>query len=134
MLPTEHFQSWMENVFFTNVGPTSVLIIDSWTGDCPAVVQQATPAGNNIIPIIIPKGTTGKVQPLDVYGFCIWKKYVRYFSDSVRLLDYDLNLHIQNNIIKLQFLVHNKLCSQGITDFLSTPGLKVVTLEKTRKI
>ena len=59
--------------------------------------------------MIIPKDTTGKVQPVDVYGFRIWKNYVRHFSDSVILLDYDLNLHIRNNIIKLQSLVHNQL-------------------------
>ena len=44
-----------------------------------------------------------------------WKEYNsydytkrRHFSDSVILLDYDLNLHIRNNIIKLQSLVHNQ--------------------------
>ena len=84
-------------------------LIVSYTGHCPEVVRQATPAGKNVIPMIIPKGTTGKVQPLDVYGFCIWKTYVRHFSDSVILLDYDLNLHIRNNIMKLQSLVHNQL-------------------------
>ena len=98
----------MENIFFPNVGPTSVLLIDSWAGNFPEVVRQATPAGKNIIPMIIPKGTTGKVQPLDVYEFCISKNYVRHFSDSVILLNYDLNLHIRNNIIKLQSLVHNE--------------------------
>ena len=97
--------------FFPKVGPTSVLLIDSWTGHCPEVVRQATPAGKNVIPMIIPKGTAGNVQPLDVYGLRIWKNYVRHFSDSVILLDYDLNLHIRNNIIKLQSLVHNQLSS-----------------------
>ena len=61
--------------------------------------------------MIIPKGTTGKVQALDVYGFHTWKNYVRLFSDSAILLDQDLNLHIRNNIIKLQSLVHNQLSS-----------------------
>ena len=51
------------------------------------------------------------VQPLNVYEFRTWKNYVRHFSDSVILLDYDLNLHIRNNIIKLQSLVHNQLSS-----------------------
>ena len=36
---------------------------------------------------------------------------MRHFSESVILLDYDLNLHIRNNIIKLQSLVHNQLSS-----------------------
>ena len=87
------------------------MLIDSWTEHCPEVVQQAKPAEKNVIPIIIPKGTTGKVHPLDVYGFRIWKNYVRHFSDSVIQLDYDLNLHIRNNIIKLQSLVHIQLSS-----------------------
>ena len=88
-----------------------MLLIDSWTGHCPEVVRQATPAGKNFIPMIIPEGTIGKVQPLDVYGFRIWKNYVRHFLDSVILLENDLNLHIRNNIIKLQSLVHNQLSS-----------------------
>jgi len=54
----------------------------------------------------IPSGTTGKIQPLDVYGFRIWKNFVRKFSDNVILMHYDLNLRIRNNIIKLQSLVH----------------------------
>ena len=61
--------------------------------------------------MIIPKGTTGKIQPLDVFGFRIWKNYDRHFSDTVLLLKYDLNLHLRNNIIKLQSLVHNQLSS-----------------------
>ena len=88
-----------------------MFLIDSWTGHCPEVVLQATPAVKNVIPMVIPKGTTGKVQPLDVYGFRIWKNYVRHFSDSVILLNYYLNLHTRNNIIKLQSLVHNQLFS-----------------------
>ena len=67
--------------------------------------------------MIILEGTTGKVQPLDVYGFRIWKNYVRHFSDSVVLLDYNLNLNIQNNIIKLQSLVHNQLSSPRYHSF-----------------
>ena len=110
-----------------------MLLIDSWTGHCPEVVRQATPAGMNVIPMIIPKGTTGKVQPLDVYGFRIWKNYVQHFSDSVILLDYDLNLHIRNNIIKLQSLVHNQLSSPRYHSLFKTPNLKVVMLQKNQE-
>lgn len=88
-----------------------MLLIDSWSGHCSDAVQEAAPTGKSVIPMKIPKGTTGKIQPLDVYGFRIWKNYVRHFSDSVILLDYDMNLHLRNNIIKLQSLVHNQLSS-----------------------
>lgn len=93
------------------MGPQSLLLIDSWSGHCPSAVQEATPSNKEILTMLIPKGTTGKIQPLDVYGFRIWKNYVRHFSDSVVLLSYDLNLHLRNNIIKLQSLVHNQLSS-----------------------
>jgi len=61
--------------------------------------------------MIIPKGTTGKIQPLDVYGFRIWKNFAKRFSDIVLLLESDINLHERNNIIKLQSLIHNQLLS-----------------------
>ena len=35
-------------------------------------------------------------QPLDVYGFRIWKNYVKHFSDSVILMNEDFNLHLRN--------------------------------------
>jgi len=51
------------------------------------------------------------IQPLDVYGFRIWKNFVRTFSDRVLLLNYDINLNLRNNIIKLHFLTHIQLSS-----------------------
>ena len=45
-----------------------------------------TPPGKSITTMIIPKGTTGKIQPLDVYGFRIWKNFAKRFSDTVLLL------------------------------------------------
>ena len=46
-----------------------------------------------------------------MFGFRIWKNFVRHFSDSVILLDKDISLHVRNNVIKLQSLVHNQLSS-----------------------
>jgi len=44
------------------------------------------------------------IQLFDVYGFRIWKNFVRTFSG--RALNYDIYLHLRNNIIKLQSLTH----------------------------
>ena len=49
----------------------------------------------------IRKGTTGKIQPLDVFGFRIWNNFVRHFSDSVILMNSNVNLHSRDNIINL---------------------------------
>ena len=49
---------------------------------------------------------------------------MQHFSDSVILLDYDLNLHIRNNIIKLQSLVHNQLFSPRYRSLLQYSWFK----------
>jgi len=105
------FKMWLEEAYFPNIGSDSVLLIDSWTGHCPNIISDLTPPGKHITTMIIPKGTTGKIQPLDVYGFRIWKNFAKRFSDTVLLLESDINLHERNNIIKLQSLIHNQLSS-----------------------
>ena len=82
-----------------------------WSGHCTKAVKKAKPVNREIKFFEIPKGTTGKIQPLDVFGFRIWKNFVRHFSDSVIFMNSDVNLHLRNNIIKLQCLVHNQSCS-----------------------
>gem|GEM_PF-2043397 len=111
-LTTQHFQSWFTNVFVPVTGSFSVLLLDSWSGHCPASLQEFIPKKDKDIRILtIPKKTTGMIQPLDVYGFRLWKNFVRTFSDRVMLLNYDINLHLRNNIIKLQSLTHIQLSS-----------------------
>lgn len=88
-----------------------MLLLDSWSGHCPAAVQEATPYDKKVHLKQIPTGTTGDIQPLDVYGFRIWKNFVRQFSDNVMYMNEDLQLHDRNNIIKLQSLVHNQFSS-----------------------
>ncbi|XP_067208309.1 uncharacterized protein [Linepithema humile] len=110
-MTSDHFKKWLEEAYFPNVGRDSVLLLDSWSGQCPAIVTDLTPMEKQVTTMVIPKGTTGKIQPLDVYGFRIWKNFARRFSDTVLLLNYDINLHQRNNIIKLQSLIHNQLSS-----------------------
>lgn len=95
--------------FVPYVGNKSLLLIDAWGGHCKKAVRDCTPPGKEIETETIPKGTTSIIQPLDVYGFRVWKNYVRHFSDIVFLNNQDINLHNRNNIIKLQSLVHNQL-------------------------
>ncbi|XP_071572277.1 uncharacterized protein [Temnothorax nylanderi] len=110
-LTSDYFKMWLEEAYFPNIGSSSVLLIDSWTGHCPNIISDLTPPGKSITTMIIPKGTTGKIQPLDVYGFRIWKNFAKRFSDTVLLLESNINLHERNNIIKLQSLIHNQLSS-----------------------
>jgi len=74
--------------------------------------------------LTIPKEITRMIQILYIYGFRIWKNFVRTFNDRILLLNYDINLHLRNNIIKLQSLTHTIICNCNLS-FSNMPGLKV---------
>ncbi|EZA58143.1 hypothetical protein X777_01871, partial [Ooceraea biroi] len=101
-----------QEVFLPNCGPRSILLLDSWSGHCPDIVEDTRP--DSIIDFIIltiPASTTGQIQPLDVYGFRLWKNFIKLFSDTIMLLDLDINLHARNNILKLQSLTYHQFSS-----------------------
>ena len=110
-LTSYHFNIWLTEVFLPKTGSQSVLLLDAWSGHCPSTFKQNIPANKQVIALTIPKGTTGLIQPLDVFGFRIWKNFVRTFSDRILLYNLDVNLHLRNNIIKLQSLTHIQLSS-----------------------
>ena len=73
----------------------------------------------------IPKVTTGKIQPLDVFGVRIWKNFIRHFSDSVILINSDVNL--------LQSLVHNQLSSPRYINIFKQGWFKSNYIDKKPK-
>jgi len=101
---------WLQDIFLPNCGETSVLLLDSWSGQCDRTVREVIPKDKNFRLMTIPKGTTDKIQPLDVFGFRFWKNFTRKISDAVILYRSDINLsdiNERNNIIKLQSIIHN---------------------------
>jgi Tc5 transposase C-terminal domain len=65
----------------------------------------------------IPKKTTDRIQPLDVYFFRMWKNFVRVFSDRVLVDSVPILLYQRDNILKLQSLVHNQFSAERFVDF-----------------
>ena len=110
------FNTWLREIFYPSTKENIVLLLDSWTGHCERRVHEQKLEGKDILLNSIPKGTTSQIQSLDVYGFRVWKNYVRRFSDDVLLYEEDINLHLRNNIIKLQSLIHNQLSSPRYTN------------------
>jgi len=39
-LISNYFETWIKEVFFPNVGINSVLLLDSWTGHCPDIIER----------------------------------------------------------------------------------------------
>ncbi|OQV22539.1 hypothetical protein BV898_03365 [Hypsibius exemplaris] len=80
----EHLKVWLEEVFFPHVGDRTVLVIDSWsTYKNTALLDAATPEGPHVQIVTVPPKTTPLCQPLDVFGFRMWKTFVRKIWDWV---------------------------------------------------
>jgi hypothetical protein len=111
-LTKDLLQIWFKDVFFPNVGEKSVLLLDSLTTyNNRSLISSATPSNKQLKIQTIPPKTTGLIQPLDKYGFRLWKNFIRKISDRVLLDRLDVNLYQRNNILKLQSLVHNQFSS-----------------------
>jgi hypothetical protein len=105
-------QTWFQEVFFPHFGSNNALIVDSLTHyNDKALIKSATPPDKALKILTIPPKTTSMIQPLDKYGFRLWKNFVRKFSDRVLIDGININLYQKNNILKLQSLVHNQFSS-----------------------
>ena len=76
---------WYEEAFLPNVGETSVLCLHSWSGKTKKNFQDVIVCNKQVKILTIPAGTTGMIQPLDVYTFRPWTKFLRCFSDLIIL-------------------------------------------------
>jgi hypothetical protein len=130
-LTSYHFEVWLRDVLFPNVGPKSVLLLNSWTGHCPNIVARNTPGSvENFVLLTIPAGTTGQRQPLDVYGFRLWKNFIKVFSDTIILLDLGVKLHSRDTILKLQSLIHYQFSSPRFRDLFKYAWYKSGYIEE----
>ncbi|KAK0073079.1 hypothetical protein PV325_010303, partial [Microctonus aethiopoides] len=90
----DYFKIWLKNVFFPNVKSKSLLWIDSWTGHCPDSVKPVKPSDKEVEVMIIPKGSTRNIQPLDLFGLRVWENFLKHFSDSIIIYGDNSNLHL----------------------------------------
>ncbi|KYN03968.1 hypothetical protein ALC62_05174, partial [Cyphomyrmex costatus] len=110
-LSSKLVQKWFTKVFLPSTNNESVLLLDSWSGQNSQMLNALSTSGKSVVIKTIPAGTTGMIQPLDVFFFRPWKNFIRYFSDNIILNNFDINLHHRNNVIKLQSLIHNQFSS-----------------------
>ncbi|OWA53144.1 hypothetical protein BV898_17579 [Hypsibius exemplaris] len=117
LMTKAHMLDWFKNVFFPHVNHDELaLVVDSWTSyrDFWAI-DELVPDGCEFHMLTVPAGATEYVQPLDLFGFCQRKQFVRIILDRVVWHDFGVEdevvLHRRNTIIKLQSLVHNQFSS-----------------------
>lgn len=111
-LTTSLVEYWRDKVLLPSLGQRKkfLLISDCWGGQTD---------GKNLynhIPgctrLEIPKKTTAKIQPLDVFFNRQMKVIPRRVYDHVMLDELDINMSERNNIIRLTSLNHNQLSAE----------------------
>lgn len=55
-LTTDHFKRWFQEVYIPNVGPKSIVLLDSWSGQCPTAFREMDMHGKDIKVLTIPAG------------------------------------------------------------------------------
>ena len=103
---------WLQDVLLPNVHEKAVQMIDSWsTYKNKELLDSVMPEGQELKIVTVPPGSTGICQPLDIFFFRMWKDFVRKIWDRVVEEERDTILHLRNNVLKLQSLVHNQFSS-----------------------
>ncbi|KYN13188.1 hypothetical protein ALC57_14632, partial [Trachymyrmex cornetzi] len=104
---------WFEQIYLPNTNEKSVLLFleSLYLLSIEKKFNTIDKRGKEVNILKIPAGTTGIIQPLDVYTFRPWKNFLKRFSDVLIRYNYDINLHLRNNIKKILTLIHNQFSS-----------------------
>ncbi|OWA55353.1 hypothetical protein BV898_19737 [Hypsibius exemplaris] len=124
-------KDFYKEVFFTGVTEPTLLLVDSWGAHMDEVlVDECKPKDLNLNVRIIPPGTTGKVQPFDVFYFRQKKAFIKFVDDRVIIDDIPFILHQRNSLIQLQSLTHNQFCSPRFRAAWQYPWYKAGYLDE----
>jgi hypothetical protein len=135
-------QQWSQNVFKDVVNDLHsnrvVLYVDSWGGQNDTDLYKID--GKQVELKIFPPCTTSILQPLDLYCFHMWKDFIKRFNEQVLIVNYDIEIHLRANILKIQSLIYNQfqcpdfrpmwLCGWRLAGF-EVPEIPFESLKKT---
>ena len=97
-----HIKKWIEEVTAPNLSENeNLFLLDSFSGH----IRMGLPPKMEIQ--AIPAGATGLCQPLDVYGFRVWKAFMRRFANSLRTMHTGVELRHRNCILKMHQIISN---------------------------
>uniref|UniRef100_A0A914DYA7 Transposase Tc5 C-terminal domain-containing protein n=1 Tax=Acrobeloides nanus TaxID=290746 RepID=A0A914DYA7_9BILA len=100
----EKEMDYFKNTLLRDIDNDSLMLVDSWNG-----FQQTIDNPNisrNIKFEVMPKKTTSKIQPLDVFFNRQWKVFMRSLSDKIRRLHMNFTLSERENIARIISVVH----------------------------
>jgi Tc5 transposase-like protein/DDE superfamily endonuclease len=108
-----HMNYWAANVLQPSMKQSSLLLLDSWSGQTDQQIYKNAFTGSEQCEILqIPPKATGDIQPADVYFFRQWKFFRTQFFNRVSIDQLPIDLRCRNGILKMHSLIHNQLSSQ----------------------
>ena len=109
-LTTDIEKEYIQDIILPRVeGPTEMLI-DSWTGFTKAIDTEDEEPDLHFH--IIPKGATGKIQPLDVFYNRQYKDLFRTLCRYIRRRNPGYIISVRKNLARLISLVHHQFTAE----------------------
>lgn len=114
---SQELRTWLTEIYFKITPQETVLLVDSWSAfKNQVLINNCIPSDKDMHLFNIPPKTTALIQPLDKYGFRLWKNFVRKFSNTVLIKQINIHLYTRDNIFKLQAITHNQFSSPRFID------------------
>lgn len=95
----------------------SLLLVDSWGGHSSDTMMEELQA-LGIEPLLIPKHTTGEIQPPDVVFMRQYKKFIKRIVEEAIHTNQSRMLERRETIINMHSLVWNQFDAEAYTDML----------------
>jgi hypothetical protein len=95
---------WRDKVLAPNALKKCLLLSDAWTGQSDEEIYKKVPGCKRLA---IPKKTTDRLQPLDVFCNRQMKSIIRHAYDRVILAQLSISTSTRDNVIQLASLTQS---------------------------
>lgn len=108
-----HAKIFVENCLAPNIDTQCCFLNDSWTGQRDPKLYEIS--GKRLVVKTFPAGSTGYMQPLDIYCFHQFKDFIKRFNEHLLITSSEIQPFNRNTILKIQSLIHNQFQSNLFT-------------------
>lgn len=103
------FKDWVNECLDLMFDDECVLYMDCWTGQSNEETYNLE--GKKVNVEYFPAQSTSFMQPEDLSLFHPWKDFVKRFINHCLITRSEITVHLRNNVLKLQSLIHNQFSS-----------------------
>lgn len=106
----EMMKTFFNDAIIPMIDERACFIVDAWRGQSDDDIFATQEKEVEIRRL--PEGSTGFMQPLDVFGFRQWKYFIKQFTEKILIEQYDINIHQRDHVLRLNSLIVNQFQSE----------------------